>query len=310
MKSRTAGILLLALAVAGCRDSGNAPEQPAEQAAPKINIRFDLTEYRKLANRADDITVGTIVGTRTKQVKAPAGTVTDLAVRVRPADGPEQVELFRTDTKATTELLKHQGQEYLFFWRSVAPGKDDRALEILAYFPLDEKNRQVLTWMKGAAKQYTLFDPASKSELPPGLEVSSRVVMEDKVQWLMVRFTNRSKEAVVMAAGVDSPPWTSTRVTGPEGEVVWRGWQIIVTNSIGCAPKYVTLAPGESMDTRACCFAMVGQKLDFLDTSMLRLTRGKHHFRFIYDSKGCETYEGQTPLKARMVVYGSFEVAP
>ena len=318
MKSRTARVLLLAVAVAGCRDSGSAPEQSPGKTAPKINIRFDLTEYRKLANAADDVTVGIIEGTRTRQLKNSTETVTDLAVKVRPADGPEQVELFRTHTKATTELLKHKGEEYLFFWKDAAFGKENRGREVIACFPLDKKHKKILTWLKGGAKQYTLFDPTAKNELPTGLEASSHIVREDGFQSLRIRFTNRRKETLVLAPDVILwRPLTRTSLTGFEGAVVWPSWQTLVTNAPiedglpYISDKYVTLAPRESMDIRACSFAIIGQELDAKSRSPeVRLAGGKYHFRFTYDSTGCKTWEGETPLKARMVVYGSFEAKP
>jgi hypothetical protein len=208
-------------------------------------------------------------------------------------------------------LLGHKGEEHLFFWRSVAPGMDDRAKEILGAFPMNEQARKVLTWLNGGARQYTLFDPASQNELPPGLEASSRVVREGGVQRLLVRLTSRGHEPLAVATEADfCTPWTDTRVIGPEGEVVWPGQRIIVTNAPGFPPKLVTLAPGESMDFSACRFAVAGQGLGAAGAGALRLAKGKHRFRFVYDSTHRDTHNVRPTLKARIVVYGTFEVEP
>lgn len=284
----------------------------APKAPPKVNIDFDLTNYRRLANLADGVLVGTIGATKESKRELPPRTVTELEVLTVFADGKKGIVMLRHNRKQLAELLKHKGEEHLFFWHTIAPGPGYRARGMLAFFPFDEKHKKVLKWLQGGARQHTFFDPSAKTILPAGLELSTRLGHEGLRSFLVIRLTNRRKEAIVLARNYQEsyPPHTGNRLIRADGAVVWPGWQELTSGEGPFVAKYVTVKPGESFEMAAFSFVIPDQKTWLGPPHARFLTPGLYHFRFVYDSQGCRASKGKRPLKARMVIYGNFEAKP
>jgi hypothetical protein len=270
-----------------------------------VDVAFDLTEYRKLASRADRFCVATVIGTRKVAETKGAWPLPYLLVSPSIPSVGYNI-LLRAHKPHFDALVQSMGKKFLFFLNEGNGGR----LLALAYFPWEGEREQVVAWLKGRAKQHTLFDPAGADELPDGIRASFYAWDHGNRGEMTVTLTNTGSRSLLLEKGCV----VGMSFVRSDGAHVPRLFCGADGHPFVRRPprEFVALEPGDSTRLPAFDFILRPSGAEVFPGGQrsLGLRPGTYHCRFVYDSTDREPVPGAEPLRVRIVVHGSFAVDP